>query len=186
MATSCCARNILARQFLAECLGRLATIQFWVQINLTFAGTFVLVLFGVGATAQSVLSNRTKGNYISIHFGQDSIWLLVYVWRSPPVFRWGLAYFLGSCIAGRSCGHLNPVVTVGGVRVEVCFSTKTSLFSTKKVPPVFHVFTPKLFFFRTNNFLLQQMISVIVSDSATILFLHLNDTKSMEAASKLF
>ena len=50
------------------------------------------------------------------------MWLLlvlVYVWRSPPVFRWGLAYFLGSCIAGRSGGHLNPVVTVGGVRSAV-------------------------------------------------------------------
>ena len=29
--------------------------------------------------------------------------------------------------------------------VEICFSTKTSFFSTKKVPPVFHVFAPIFF-----------------------------------------
>ena len=58
------------------------------------------------------------------------------------------------------------------------FCTKKAFFSTKKVPPVFHVFAPKLFFFRTkfvffshqNNFFPHQMISVILSDSAPNLF----------------
>merc|ERR1712218_27809 len=53
------------------------------------------VLFGLGATAQSILSNRSSGSFLSIHFG------------------WGLAYFLGNLISGKvSGGHLNPIVSV--------------------------------------------------------------------------
>merc|ERR1711963_1317904 len=78
MTASQSPRCSLWRQFLAESLG-----------------TFVLVIFGIGATAQSVLSNRDKGDALSVHTG------------------WALAYFLGSLISSRvSGGHLNPVITV--------------------------------------------------------------------------
>ena len=55
----------------------------------------MLVIFGIGATAQSVLSNKDKGDELSVHTG------------------WALAYLLGSLISSRvSGGHLNPVITV--------------------------------------------------------------------------
>ena len=54
-----------------------------------------MVIFGIGATAQSVLSNKDKGDELSVHTG------------------WALAYLLGSLISSRvSGGHLNPVITV--------------------------------------------------------------------------
>jgi len=70
--------NIFIREFLAE-----------------FLGTFVLVTFGNGSVAQSVLSLQTKGNFFSINWG------------------WGIGVFLGMVISsGVSGGHLNPAVSV--------------------------------------------------------------------------
>ena len=79
---------------------------------------------------------------------------------------------------------------------EICFCTKTSLFSTKKVPPVFHVFAPKLFFFPHQLVFFpkpKQFFSApndfgncIWFCTKLILFLHQNDTKSLEAGTKLF
>lgn len=67
-----------AREFLAEC-----------------SGTFILVVFGCGSIAQSVLSLGTKGDFFSINWG------------------WCLGVTLGILVSGGvSGGHLNPAVTV--------------------------------------------------------------------------
>ena len=42
-----------------------------------------------------------------------------------------------------------PHFTPDQFPVDYRFCTKKAFFSTKRVPPVFHVFAPKLFFFRT-------------------------------------
>jgi len=58
-------------------------------------GTFILVVFGCGSIAQSVLSLQTKGDFFSINWG------------------WCLGATLGTLVSGGvSGGHLNPAVTV--------------------------------------------------------------------------
>lgn len=58
-------------------------------------GTFILIIFGVGVVAQTVLSRENNGSYLAINLG------------------WGLAVMLGVYVAGGVSGaHLNPAVTV--------------------------------------------------------------------------
>lgn len=58
-------------------------------------GTFVLIAFGVGVVAQTVLSKGASGSYLAINLG------------------WGLAVMLGVfAAAGVSGAHLNPAVTL--------------------------------------------------------------------------
>jgi MIP family channel proteins len=60
-----------------------------------FLGTFILIVFGVGVVAQTVLSQSANGSYLAINLG------------------WGLAVMLGVYVAGGVSGaHLNPAVTV--------------------------------------------------------------------------
>src|SRR5262245_38094710 len=60
-----------------------------------FLGTFVLIVFGVGVVAQSVLSKGTAGTTLSINIG------------------WGLAVAMGCYVAGGVTGaHLNPAVSL--------------------------------------------------------------------------
>jgi MIP family channel proteins len=60
-----------------------------------FLGTFILIAFGVGVVAQTVLSKQANGSYLGINLG------------------WGLAVMLGVyTAAGVSGAHLNPAVTV--------------------------------------------------------------------------
>jgi glycerol uptake facilitator protein len=60
-----------------------------------FAGTMILILFGVGVVAQVVGSNGTLGDHDSI------------------AWAWGLGVMLGVYVAGRISGaHLNPAVTI--------------------------------------------------------------------------
>ncbi|XP_072167305.1 aquaporin-3-like [Diadema setosum] len=71
-------RNKLAREILAE-----------------FIGTFILIAFGDASVAQSVLSNGTKGGFLSINWG------------------WGVGVALGAYFAsGVSGAHMNPAVTL--------------------------------------------------------------------------
>jgi len=60
-----------------------------------FLGTFILIAFGVGVVAQTVLSKNASGSYFAINVG------------------WGLAVMLGVFAAGGvSGGHLNPAITI--------------------------------------------------------------------------
>ncbi|KAI6245666.1 Aquaporin-3 [Erysiphe necator] len=59
-----------------------------------FFGTFILVLFGDGSIAQTVLSNGTRGTWQSICWG------------------WGIGVMLGVYVAGISGANLNPAVTL--------------------------------------------------------------------------
>lgn len=60
-----------------------------------FLGTFVLIAFGVGVVAQTVLSRQTAGSPLSINIA------------------WGLAVTMGCFVsAGVSGAHLNPAVTL--------------------------------------------------------------------------
>ena len=60
-----------------------------------FFGTFVLIFFGAGVVAQTVLSGGANGSYIAINIA------------------WGLAVTLGVYVAGGVSGaHLNPAVTL--------------------------------------------------------------------------
>ena len=60
-----------------------------------FFGTFILIAFGVGVVAQTVLSKGENGSFLAINIG------------------WGLAVMLGIyASAGISGAHLNPAVTV--------------------------------------------------------------------------
>ena len=60
-----------------------------------FLGTFMLIVFGVGVVAQTVLSGSANGSYLAINIG------------------WGLAVMLGVYVAGSVSGaHLNPAVTI--------------------------------------------------------------------------
>jgi MIP family channel proteins len=60
-----------------------------------FLGTFILIVFGVGVVAQTVLSGGANGSYLAINLG------------------WGLAVMLGVYTAGGVSGaHLNPAVTL--------------------------------------------------------------------------
>ncbi|KFQ47932.1 PREDICTED: aquaporin-3 [Nestor notabilis] len=70
-------RNKLVRQALAECLG-----------------TLILVLFGCGSVAQTLLSRGSHGGFLTVNLA------------------FGFAVTLGILIAGQvSGGHLNPAVT---------------------------------------------------------------------------
>uniref|UniRef100_A0A3Q2P4M9 Aquaporin-3 n=1 Tax=Fundulus heteroclitus TaxID=8078 RepID=A0A3Q2P4M9_FUNHE len=70
-------RHLLLRQALAECLG-----------------TLILVMFGCGAVAQSVLSRGSHGRFLTINFA------------------FGFGATLGILVCGQvSGGHLNPAVT---------------------------------------------------------------------------
>jgi MIP family channel proteins len=60
-----------------------------------FLGTFLLIVFGVGVVAQTVLSKDASGSYLAINLG------------------WGLGVMIGVyAAAGVSGGHLNPAVSV--------------------------------------------------------------------------
>jgi MIP family channel proteins len=60
-----------------------------------FLGTFILIVFGVGVVAQTVLSRGANGSFLAINLG------------------WGLAVMLGVYAAGGVSGaHLNPAVTI--------------------------------------------------------------------------
>jgi MIP family channel proteins len=60
-----------------------------------FLGTFILIVFGVGVVAQTVLSAGANGSYLAINLG------------------WGLGVMLGVYTAGGVSGaHLNPAVTL--------------------------------------------------------------------------
>src|SRR5437588_2817042 len=71
------------------------------QLLAEFLGTFVLIALGDGVVAMVVLFGTgvpgevVKGGYTNLTLG------------------WGLAVFLGICVAGRVSGaHLNPAVTL--------------------------------------------------------------------------
>lgn len=60
-----------------------------------FFGTFILIAFGLGVVAQTVLSANANGSVLSINIG------------------WGIAVMLGIYVAGGVSGaHLNPAVTI--------------------------------------------------------------------------
>jgi MIP family channel proteins len=60
-----------------------------------FLGTFILIMFGAGVVAQTVLSRGANGSYLGINLG------------------WGLGVMMGVYAAGGVSGaHLNPAVTV--------------------------------------------------------------------------
>lgn len=60
-----------------------------------FLGTFILIVFGAGVVAQTVLSAGANGSYLAINLG------------------WGLGVMLGVYTAGGVSGaHLNPAVTI--------------------------------------------------------------------------
>jgi len=60
-----------------------------------FMGTFILVAFGLGAAAQSVLSFQDKGDFLSVNLG------------------WCIGMILGTVVSiGVSGAHLNPAITV--------------------------------------------------------------------------
>jgi MIP family channel proteins len=65
------------------------------ELAAEFLGTFMLIAFGVGVVAQTVLSANANGSYFAINVG------------------WGIAVMLGVLVAGGVTGaHLNPAVTV--------------------------------------------------------------------------
>src|SRR5215218_8326953 len=60
-----------------------------------FLGTLVLLIFGLGVVAQTVLSKQTAGSMLSINI------------------CWGLAVMMGCYVsAGVTGAHLNPAVTI--------------------------------------------------------------------------
>src|SRR3954469_22392598 len=60
-----------------------------------FVGTFVLIVFGIGVVAQTVLSRGAAGTTLSINIA------------------WGLAVTMGCYVAAGVTGaHLNPAVTL--------------------------------------------------------------------------
>lgn len=67
----------------------------WREALAEFLGTFVLILFGAGVVAQSVLSQNAASSYLSINLS------------------WGLGVTMGCYVAGGVSGaHLNPAVTL--------------------------------------------------------------------------
>ena len=65
------------------------------EVLAEFLGTFVLIMFGAGVVAQSVLSRNGAGSYLAINIG------------------WGLGVTMGCYVAGGVSGaHLNPAVTI--------------------------------------------------------------------------
>lgn len=66
------------------------------EVLAEFLGTYVLILFGVGVVAQTVLSRSAAGSYLAINL------------------VWGLGVTMGCYVAGGISGaHLNPAVTIG-------------------------------------------------------------------------
>ena len=67
----------------------------WREVLAEFLGTCVLILFGAGVVAQSVLSRNAASSYLSINIS------------------WGLGVTMGCYVAGGVSGaHLNPAVTL--------------------------------------------------------------------------
>src|SRR3954471_14354022 len=65
------------------------------ELMAEFFGTFVLIVFGVGVVAQTVLSKGAAGTTLSINIA------------------WGVAVAMGAYVAAGVTGaHLNPAVTV--------------------------------------------------------------------------
>jgi MIP family channel proteins len=65
------------------------------EVLAELAGTFVLIVLGVGVVAQVVLSGQASGTYLSINLG------------------WGVAVTMACYVAaGVSGAHLNPAVTI--------------------------------------------------------------------------
>ena len=65
------------------------------EVLAEFLGTFVLILFGAGVVAQTVLSKGSAGNHLAINIA------------------WGLGVVMGCYVsAGVSGAHLNPAVTI--------------------------------------------------------------------------
>lgn len=65
------------------------------EVAAEFLGTFILICFGAGVVAQTVLSGGSHGSTLAIHIG------------------WGLGVMLGIFAAAAvSGGHLNPAVTI--------------------------------------------------------------------------
>lgn len=61
-----------------------------------FLGTFVLLMFGLGVVAQTVLSKQTAGSMLSINI------------------CWGIGVMMGCYVAAGVTGaHLNPAVSIG-------------------------------------------------------------------------
>src|ERR1051325_2129757 len=76
------------RRSMAKGIGR--------ELLAEFLGTFVLIVFGVGVVAQTVLSKGAAGSFFSINIA------------------WGLAVAMGCYVAAGVTGaHLNPAVTLG-------------------------------------------------------------------------
>ncbi len=72
--------------------------EVWIKCLFEFIGTAVLVLFGDGVVASTVLK-KSKG--------ENGGWVVI-------TLAWGLAVMLGVFIAGPYSGaHLNPAVTLG-------------------------------------------------------------------------
>ena len=72
--------------------------ELWMKCLFEFIGTAILVLFGDGVVASTVLK-KSKG--------ENGGWVVI-------TFAWGLAAMLGVFIAGPYSGaHLNPAVTLG-------------------------------------------------------------------------
>ena len=70
----------------------------WTKCLFEFIGTAILVLFGDGVVASTVLK-KSKG--------ENGGWVVI-------TLAWGLAVMLGVFIAGPYSGaHLNPAVTLG-------------------------------------------------------------------------
>ncbi|MBM3773372.1 MAG: MIP family channel protein [Acidimicrobiia bacterium] len=65
------------------------------ELRAEFLGTFVLIVFGVGVVAQTVLSRQAVGSALGVNIA------------------WGLAVMMGCYVsAGVTGAHLNPAVTV--------------------------------------------------------------------------
>jgi len=65
------------------------------EVLAEFFGTFILIVFGVGVVAQTVLSKGAAGTTLSINI------------------TWGLAVTMGCYVcAGVTGAHLNPAVTL--------------------------------------------------------------------------
>lgn len=85
-----------------------------------FLGTFVLIVFGVGVVAQTVLSRNANGSYLAINLG------------------WGLAVMLGVyTAAGVSGAHLNPAVTIALAARRGFPWAKVPLFAVAQVAGAF-------------------------------------------------
>jgi len=64
------------------------------EVNSEFLGTFVLMVFGLGANAQVTLGAGDYGDWLSLCFG------------------WGVAVTLAVYVAGPTGAHINPAVTL--------------------------------------------------------------------------